>query len=138
MQQGDFVWGSNAVALNKAVMLLQAHTLTNDTKYKDAAVGLLDYILGKNLTDYSFVTGFGVKTPMGIHHRQSYGDSVTALVPGFVAGGPQSGQQDNCTYSSSLPAKSYIDDWCSYSTNEVTINWNAPLVYVLAGLHVAQ
>jgi endoglucanase len=52
----------------------------------------------------------------------------------MLVGGPQPGWQDKCSYPSRLPAKSYLDDWCSYSTNEVAINWNAPLVYVLAAL----
>ena len=41
-------------------------------------------------------------------------------------------------YSSSLPAKSYSDTWCSYASNEVTINWNAPLVYVVNALRFYQ
>lgn len=138
MQASDFVWGSNAVALNKAMVLMQAFQTTGENKYREAATSLVDYVLGRNPTDYSFVTGFGAKTPMDIHHRQSYADDVAEPVPGFVAGGPQPGQQDNCSYPSSLAAKSYVDDWCSYSTNEVTINWNAPLVYVLAALHNTQ
>jgi endoglucanase len=138
MEQEDFVWGSNAVALNKSMVLLYAFELTGNNTYKNAAVGLVDYVLGRNPTDYSFMTGFGNKTPMDIHHRPSYADTVTAPVPGFVAGGPQPGQQDNCNYPSSLPALSYLDDWCSYSTNEVTINWNAPMVYSLAALQNSQ
>jgi endoglucanase len=42
--------------------------------------------------------------------------------------------QDNCSYPSSLAARTYLDDWCSYSTNEVTINWNAPFVFATAAL----
>ena len=138
MQDSDFVWGSNSVALNKAFVLLQALRLTSDTKYKTAATGLVDYVLGRNPTDYSYLTGFGAKTPLNIHHRPSHADNVTEPIPGFVAGGAHPGQQDKCSYASDLPAKSYLDDWCSYSTNEVTINWNAPLVYVLANLHTMQ
>lgn len=138
MQNTDFVWGSNAVAMNKAIILLQAFHQTSDNKYKDAATSLLDYVLGRNPTDYSYLTGYGNKTPMQIHHRQSEADDVIEPVPGFLAGGAQNGQQDKCDYPSDLPAKSYLDDYCSYSTNEVTINWNAPLVYVLAGLHNIQ
>ena len=131
----DFVWGSNSGGMNQAMMLLQAYRLTNDVSYYNAAYQMLDYVLGRNATDYSFVTGFGSKTPMDIHHRQSVADDVEAPVPGFLVGGPHDGQQDNCPgYPSNLPAKSYVDSWCSYSTNEVTINWNAPLVYVTAAL----
>jgi endoglucanase len=135
MENGDFVWGSNGVVMNKAMILMQSYQLTNEIKYRQAAIGLIDYVFGKNPTDYSYVTGFGVKTPQDIHHRQSYADDVAAPVPGFLAGGPQPGQQDNCSYPSTLPAKSYVDDWCSYASNEVTINWNAPLVYALAAIH---
>jgi endoglucanase len=102
--------------------------------YLNAAGANLDYILGINATGYSFVTGHGSKTPMFPHHRQSAADDNEKPVPGFVVGGPQPGQQDNCDYPSDLPAKTYLDDWCSYSTNEVAINWNAPLVYLTGAI----
>lgn len=130
----DFVWGSNGVAMNRAMMLLQAYYLTQNNEYLNAAQSLLDYVLGRNPTDYSYVTGFGLRPSMNIHHRQSESDGIVAPVPGFLAGGPHSGQQDGCTYTSKLPALSYVDDACSYATNEVTINWNAPLVYVTGAL----
>ena len=30
------------------------------------------------------------------------------------------------------PAKGYLDDQEAYAANEVAINWNAPLVFLLA------
>ncbi|GAB3024554.1 glycoside hydrolase family 9 protein [Bowmanella dokdonensis] len=134
MEEADFVWGSNAVALNKAVLLYQAWQLKPEPVYLQAAQGLVDYVLGRNPTDYSYLTGFGNKPPLHIHHRPSEADGIAQPVPGWLAGGAQPGWQDGCAYPSRLPAKSYLDDWCSYSTNEITINWNAPLVYMLAGL----
>ena len=134
MTPGDFVWGSNGVAANKGMMLMQAYRETNDSKYRDAALGTLSYLLGRNPTDFSYVTAFGHKTPMGIHHRQSDADNIALPVPGFLAGGPHTGRQDGCDYPSNDRAKNYLDDWCSYSTNEVTINWNAPLLYLTAAL----
>ena len=130
----DFVWGSNAVAMNHSILLIQAWRLTGERSWLDAAQANLDYVLGRNPTGYSFVTGFGSHTPMFPHHRPSAADDNPDPVPGFLVGGPQSGQQDGCTYPSNLPALSYLDDWCSYSTNEVAINWNAPLVYVAGAL----
>ncbi len=144
MTTSDFDWGSNSGALNKAMMLLAAYEL-DDTKtsYLTAAQSLLDYVLGRNATDFSFVTGFGVYTPQNIHHRPSVADGIAGSIPGFLAGGPNPGQQDktNCTnankpYPSILAAKSYLDDSCSYASNEIAINWNAPLVYVSAALQV--
>lgn len=129
-----FNWGSNSAFLNDAMMLIQGYHISGERKYIDAAWGNMDYVLGRNATDYSFVTAYGDFTPMDIHHRQSVADDIAAPIPGFVVGGPHSGQQDTCDYPSDLAAKSFFDGWCSYSTNEVTINWNAPLVYVLASL----
>lgn len=134
MVEADFRWGSNSQAANKAVVLMQAYRETGDPAYRDAATSLVSYILGRNPTGYSFVTGFGHKSPVDIHHRQSRADGVAEPIRGFLAGGPHDGQQDNCNYPSNEKAKSYFDGWCSYSTNEVTINWNAPLLYTLAAM----
>jgi len=134
----DFVWGSNGVIGNHSLMLIQAYRLSGEKDYLNAALANMDYLLGRNATGYSFVTGFGSKPPMFIHHRQSASDDIDDPVPGFVAGGPQPGQQDGCNYHSDLPATTYLDDWCSYSTNEVTINWNAPVVYLTGALEVIK
>ena len=136
---GDFYWGSNSGALNKAMMLTVAYELDNTkTAYLKTAQSLLDYVLGRNPTDYSFVTGFGVRTPQNVHHRPSGADLISGSIPGFVAGGANGENKTDCTkpYPSKLPAKSYLDDQCSYMTNEIAINWNAPLVYVSAALQV--
>ncbi len=142
METGDFGWGSNSGALNQAMMLLAAYDLDQTkNQYLNAAQAILDYVLGRNATDYSFVTGYGNLTPQKIHHRPSGADGIAAPIPGFIAGGPNPGQQDKsgCTvaYPSNLPAKSYLDEECSYASNEIAINWNAPLVFVSAGVQVA-
>lgn len=140
MKTGDFVWGSNSVALNQAMILIQAERLSGDNTYLKAAQSQLDYVLGRNATDFSFVTGFGTKSTMNPHHRPSEADGIAAPVPGFIAGGPQAGQQDKAdcqvAYPSKIPAKSYLDHQCSYASNEIAINWNAPLVYVSAAIQV--
>ena len=88
----------------------------------------------------SMVTGIGTRSPMHPHHRPSLADGIVAPVPGFIVGGPNPGQQDasGCPvpYASKLPALSYLDHDCSFASNEVAINWNAPLVYVSAALQV--
>jgi len=82
----DFVWGSNSVAANEGILLIQAYRLTNDKKYLSGALGNLDYILGRNATAYSFVTGYGHKTPMFPHHRQSEADGIADPIPGLIVG----------------------------------------------------
>ena len=137
MAARDFVWGSNAVILNQAMMLVQGYRLHRKPDYLAAAQSAFDYVLGRNAFGRSFVTGFGGRPPLHPHHRPSQGDKVTAPVPGWVVGGPQPFQQDKgeCPpYPSALPARSWLDHACSYASNEVAINWNAPLVYVAAAL----
>ena len=131
----DFVWGSNSVATNEGILLIQAYRLTNDRKYLDYALTNLDYILGRNATGYSFVTGYGHKTPMFPHHRLSEADGIADPVPGLIVGGPNPGQQDGCkTYPSKIPDESYTDSVCSYASNEIAINWNAPAAYLAGAL----
>lgn len=134
-QSWMFSWGSNAVAANQGMQLLIAYRLTGDSTYLRAALGNLDYLLGRNGTTYCFVTGFGIRSPQHIHHRISGSDGIAAPVPGLLAGGPNPGKEDGVTtYPSSLPALAYTDDQNSYASNEICINWNAPLVYLAIGL----
>jgi endoglucanase len=139
MQSRDFVWGSNAVALNQAMVLLQGYRLAGERAYLDAAQSQLDYVLGRNPLGVSFVTGHGLRTPRHIHHRPSQADGVAEPVPGLLSGGPNPGQQDlaDCkgvAYPVKLPALAWIDHDCSYASNEIAINWNAPLVYVSSAI----
>ena len=134
----DYVWGSNAALLNRALMLIQAYRLAPRPDVLAAAQGLFDLVLGRNPLGQSMVTGFGSRPPMHPHHRPSEADGVVDPVPGFLVGGPNPGQQDakGCPvpYAAKAPALSYLDHFCSYASNEVAINWNAPLVYVSAAL----
>ena len=129
------MWGSSAVAANQGVAVLQAFRLTQNVKYLDASLMNLDYLLGRNGTGYSFLTGFGSKQVMHPHHRPSIADGVAEPVPGLLSGGPNPGKQDKCaTYTSDLPDEAFTDDDCSYASNEIAINWNAPLVYLVGGI----
>jgi endoglucanase len=131
----DFIWGSNSVATNQGILLIQAYKLSKEKKFLDCALSNLDYVLGRNATGYSFVTGFGHKTPMFPHHRLSEADGIADPVPGLIVGGPNPGQQDGCsTYPSRIPDESYTDSVCSYASNEIAINWNAPAAYLAGAL----
>lgn len=154
MQASDYKWGSNSEVLNQALMLIQAVRLIDATQRSPqaasrdpfrydalaAAQANLDYVLGRNPMGRSQVTGFGWKPPLHPHHRPSQADGIADPIPGFLVGGANPGQQDKAEcpmgYPSSLTALSWLDDVCSYASNEVAINWNAPLVYVAGALNV--
>ncbi|QHT68504.1 cellulase [Rhodocytophaga rosea] len=137
----DYIWGSSSVAANQGIALIQAYLLSGDKKYLDYALTNLDYLLGRNATGYSFLTGYGSKTPMHPHHRPSVADKVTEPVPGLLSGGPNANapRQDKCTtYTSTIADEVFTDNDCSYASNEVAINWNAPFVYLAAAIEALQ
>lgn len=135
----DFNWGSNSNCANQGWILMEAYRLTGKVDYRQAAISNLDYLLGKNPTGYCFVTGFGSLSPLHPHHRISISDKVEAPVPGWLVGGPNPGRQDGVKgYPSERADLSYIDNDQAYSVNEVAINWNAPLVYLLAAIEATE
>jgi endoglucanase len=134
----DYIWGSSSVAANQGIALIQAYRITGKKMYMDYALTNLDYLLGRNATGYSFVTGYGSKTPMHPHHRPSEADGITEPIPGMLSGGPNPGMQDKCNYPTSIPEEAFVDDVCSYASNEIAINWNAPLVYLTGAIEALQ
>jgi endoglucanase len=134
----DFVWGSNSVAANQGMLLVNAWLQTRDKKYLEPALANLDYLLGMNATGYCFVTGVGTYSTMHPHHRPSIADGIVPPVPGLMAGGPNPGQQDHQHYAFSDPEISYTDQDGAYASNEIAINWNAPLVYLAGAIEALQ
>jgi endoglucanase len=137
-RKANFIWGSNAVAANEGMALIQAYQLSQDKKYLKYALYNLDYILGRNGTGYSYVTGYGDKTPMHPHHRPSVADNIVDPVPGLLVGGPNPGMQDHVRVPSTVPDEAYIDDDKAYAVNEIAINWNAPFAYLVNALEALQ
>ncbi len=138
MSVKHFGWGSNSDAANEGVLLLQAYRLSHNKKYLNNALANLDYLLGRNATGYSYVTGYGIKPPMFPHHRPSASDGVADPVPGLLVGGPNPGMQDGVKVPSKVPDEAYIDNTEAYAANEVTINWNAPIAYLANALEAMQ
>lgn len=136
----QFIWGSNSCMLNFAIILCQAYHQTKKRVYLENVNDIVSYLFGNNPTGYSFVTGFGSRSPLHIHHRITGSDNIPEPFPGFVVGGPNAGREDEnrnepgVYYPSKEPAKSYIDIEASYASNEVALNWNAALVFVLGFL----
>jgi endoglucanase len=138
-----FEWGSNSEMLNRTILTSIGYELTKDKKYLDATTRMMDYIMGTNAVGMTFVTGEGEYYPMRPHHRQCFADGIEEPIPGFLVGGPNFKREDDVDlhcpscktdYLREFPATSYVDHFHSYASNEVTINWNASYVYVLAAI----
>jgi len=133
-----YVWGSNSQVTNNAIVTAVAYELTGRPRYRDGALEAMDYLLGRNTLDLSYVTGYGTQYARNQHHRfwaRQYDASLQNPPAGSLAGGPNSALQDPVAQerlAGCKPAACYIDDIGSYSTNEVAINWNAPLAWLAA------
>lgn len=118
---GDkYYWGCNGTVARQSLNLQVAFQIKADQKYKDASLSIINHLFGNNFYNRSYVTGLGKNPPMHPHDRRSGADSVKEPWPGYLVGGGHS-------------ATDWIDKEESYSHNEIAINWQAALVYALAG-----
>ena len=128
-----YPWGSNMTVANHAQLLEMAYNVTHEDIYKEYARKQLDYLFGVNAMGYCFVTGYGTFYPEHPHHRPS--ELADDLIPGMLVGGPDVNLEDpyaKTVLEGQSPAMCYVDNAQSYSTNEVAIYWNSPLIYVLS------
>ncbi len=136
MKKEDFIWGSNMELLKYMMILTVADKVVESKpEYNDAVLAGLDYLLGCNSMDISYVTGNGEKAFKNPHLRPTAVDDIEQPWPGLVSGGPNRGLQDELAMTlpkDLAPMKCYIDHVQCYSLNEITIYWNSPLVFVMA------
>ncbi len=131
----QYIWGSNMLVMNHAMLLLVAGRLSGSENFERHVHEHVHYVLGANVMGTSYVTGYGARPIRHPHHRPSEGDGVEEPVPGLVSGGPNKGLHDDYArehLAGRAPAASFADVMESYSTNEVAIYWNSPAVFVLS------
>ena len=130
-------WGSLRYAANTSFAALVYSDAITDTvlkaRYHDFAKRQIDYALGQNPQNRSYVVGFGTNPPRNPHHRTAHGswtDQLTFPVEsrhilyGALVGGP----------SSPNDGGSYNDDRGNFVNNEVATDYNAGFTSALARL----
>lgn len=117
----DYYWGGNGGVARQTLLLQGAYRLSRDAKYRDTALDAINHLFGRNVDGRSYVTGLGANPPLHPHDRRAGGDQVQAPWPGYLVGGPHPGPGD------------WKDVEPDARTNEIAINWNAALIYALAG-----
>ncbi len=128
-------WGALRYAANTAFLaLVYSDHLSDATKrqrYHDFAVRQINYALGQNPRNSSYVVGFGANSPRNVHHRTAHGswsdninDPVTSrhILYGALVGGPDT--SDN-----------YTDNRQDFTKNEVATDYNAGFTGALARLY---
>jgi len=129
-------WGALRYAANTAfAALVYGDHLTDATRkarYHDFAKRQIDYALGANPANRSYVIGFGSTYPQNPHHRTAHGswwDSMTVpektrhTLYGALVGGP------------SAPDDVYRDQRNDYVMNEVATDYNAGFTSALVRLY---
>jgi len=130
----DYHWGSNSNAGNQSLLLLVANQFQPNRAAVNAALSNLHYLVGRNCFGVSWVTQLGHRPFQHPHHRPSAADNIAAPWPGLLSGGPNAygGDAIADALPKSPPMRMWLDDQRAYSMNEIAINWNAPLVFLLA------
>ncbi|MBR5349338.1 MAG: glycoside hydrolase family 9 protein [Lachnospiraceae bacterium] len=140
LKREDYTWGSSLGLMNRAMFCIAAHLLTGNESYRTCAFDCLDYLLGRNTLQFSYVSGHGSNCLKDPHNRPTVADGIEEMIPGFVAGGA------NCLFHDPTakkllpelgkvaPMDCYIDDHDCFSLNEIAIYWNSTALFVAAYL----
>ncbi|MEN3611721.1 glycoside hydrolase family 9 protein [Plantactinospora sp. ZYX-F-223] len=128
-------WGALRYAANTAFAALVYSDKTTDAtrkiRYHDFAVRQINYALGDNPRNSSYMIGFGANPPRNPHHRTAHGswwdsmqvpEATRHTLYGALVGGPSS------------PNDAYTDSRSDYVMNEVATDYNAGLTSALARL----
>ena len=115
-----YYWGCNGTAARQVLNLQVAYRLSPKPEYLNAALDAIAHLFGRNYYNRSYVTGLGIDPAMHPHDRRCGADGIEQPWPGYVIGGGHS-------------ATGWRDEQEDYRTNEIAINWQAGLVYALAG-----
>jgi len=115
-------WGSLGLSSASSFLAgLYNDTVKADAKYTKFATEQVDYILGDNPKNFSYMIGFGDNYPQQPHHRGAsgsspYGQANEHILYGALVGGPKSTNDFD-----------YNDDRNDWITNEVATSYQAPL-----------
>lgn len=138
-KDGGYPWGSNSFILNQMIVMAYARDFTGDSKYMDGIYDGMGYLLGRNAKDQCYVSGYGTRPLLNPHDRM-WTPQTSKKLPsppaGVISGGPNSRFEDPTINAAVLksvpPQKCFFDHTDSWSTNEITVNWNAPFAWVTA------
>ncbi len=131
---GNVSWGPMRYNANTAfhVALWQKLNGTDNTVHQ-FIYDNIDYILGKNSANQSFVVGFGSKSPKFPHHRNVFlrDDNPSDNIKRGLAI-PEKNKQFGLMVGGTRNPGSYSDDLVNYTHTEGGIDYNACLVGAIA------
>jgi endoglucanase len=132
LQDNDYYWGSNGVVLDTMQVLavgtivLGGFNLVSDVRAIRAVEAAMNYILGINPLEVSYVSGEGANSITTIFSTAWSYEGIPGIPKGYMPDGPNI--YNNPLLSCTAPAKCYLDNDSNWTTNENAIYWNAELV----------
>ncbi|MEM7592053.1 MAG: glycoside hydrolase family 9 protein, partial [Cyanobacteria bacterium P01_A01_bin.83] len=127
----NFIWDSNRITAEEGITLFYAYQFTQNKDYLNAAIDQLNYLLGRNHFNQTFVTGIGDNPVKHLNHPFAIAKRI--IIPGLVVGGPNENSSDGIVLQN-RGQLSYVDDNRSYATNQYTINNNASFISLITNL----
>lgn len=134
--------GSNAIALNNALIMAYAYDITDKAGYINGAAQTMDYMLGNNPLSFSYITGYGNYGVQNPHHKYWLNEIYHTLPmapDGILVGGASGELTDYLRHLGFDPfaydnptQRCYADSWEAYSANGTNLEWNASLAWVLS------
>jgi len=129
-------WGSMRHSAGMSfISLLYSDMVTDPTKkqkFIDFGKSQIDYMLGDNPQNFSYVVGYGENYPKFPHHRGASGTTTVTdpnpnryIIEGALVGGPKSASDTD-----------YSDQRDSFIDNEVAVDYNAGFTGALAKLAI--
>lgn len=123
-------WGRLRFPLNQAFAAGLLAKLKSESAVDPFAWKNLDYVLGKNDANQSFLVGFGDKSPQHPHHRNVFLSDANPANKNSLAI-PARNRQAGILMGGTLSAGEFKDDVETYVNTEGCIDYNAGLVATL-------
>jgi endoglucanase len=127
-----FIWGSNKMTAEAGVLVAWSDFAQGKASNHSTVQSQIDYLLGANAFNLSFVTQAGTYSVRNLHHLYRIATGVG--LPGYLVGGPNEKAQAGIA-PKNMGMLSYIDSEKSYAVNEFAIDYNASLIGLLAVNH---
>ena len=130
-----FIWGSNRIVAESGITLAYAYQITNNQKYLNTAIAQLNYLLGRNHFNQTFITNIGTNYVKNLSNLYTRAKEIK--IPGLVVAGANATAVDGRVY----PDKghlSYADDQLAFATNGNATDYNASVISLMINLIVSN
>ncbi|MDB5106199.1 MAG: glycoside hydrolase family 9 [Fibrobacteres bacterium] len=116
-------WGFNRYNMGIVAELFMYWDLTGDRAYHDIGMDNLNYNLGMNPWDISFIMGTGEKNLQHPHNRAANPEGYNAGGLPYAYRSPKGALMGGCK-----PGATLIDDWELYTNTETCIDFSSQLL----------